>query len=169
MSDLVAIDTCVFLHLFNDGDNTESHIEQLLSHLYKKNYHLCVDSTKKISNEYLEYLVPIIKKNDETMLQLQFLRLWMNNDLHETVEVDLADLLMHRIRQVIVENNEQVDRNFVYVAYKANCCLVTNDNDHILPRRKDLKSKAAKMRGKNSFILSSLEAVAALVKVPLAT
>jgi hypothetical protein len=103
MSERVSIDTCVFLHLFNEANNPDSHIEQLLSHLYKKHYRLCVDSTNKIANEYLEYLVPIIKNSDDTKIQLPILRAWMNIDLREQIEVDQDDMLMHRIRQVIPE------------------------------------------------------------------
>jgi hypothetical protein len=166
MSANVAIDTCVFLHLFNDGNNPDSHIEQLLNHLFKKRYRLGVDSTQKIANEYTEYLEPIIRNSDETKLQVPILRFWMNVDLRETINVEAEDLLMHRIRQVIHEKDEHADRAFVYVSCKGDCCLITNDGEHILPRRKELRDKTRKLRGNQSQILNSREAVGVLVTAP---
>ena len=154
----VAIDTNIFIHLFNPQNNEDSHIDQLLSHLAKLEYSLCVDSTNKIANEYQEKLIPMIERQDDRGIQLYILRFWMAL-ARVSVEIDVTDLLMQRIRQVIQEHDEHVDRAFIYVSCKGNCCLVTNDNEHILSRRRVIKEKTRKLRGDASIILDSREAI----------
>src|SRR5258708_16260922 len=77
----------------------------------------------------------------------------------ELVDTDSTDALMARIRGVIPEPKEHADRAFVYVACKGDCCLVTNDGEHILPRRGKLMNKTRAERGPNTRFLSSREAV----------
>jgi hypothetical protein len=155
----VAIDTNIFIHLFNPGNNPDSHIDQLLIHLAKSGPQLCVDTTEKIANEYLEKLGPMVKQENEIGIQLYILRFWMETGIRCSIETDPTDLLMHRIRQAIPEADEHADRAFVYVSCKGNCCLVTNDGEHILPRRTIIKSKTKKLRGKDSVIYDSQEAI----------
>jgi hypothetical protein len=155
----VAIDTNIFVHLTNPHENPDSHIDQLLSHLSKSDPTLCVDSTNKITNEYQEKLGPRIRDQDEKGFAIYLIRFWINLVQRETVQLDPACLLMHRIKQVIHERDEHADRAFVYVSCEGNCPLITNDKTHIVDRRKELKSKTRKLRGEDSRILLSLEAI----------
>lgn len=155
----VAIDTNVFLHLLNPAHNGDSHIDQLLSHLAKHAFKLCVDSTDKIAKEYYEHLDSLLRRQDDTDLKLYILRFWMDGSIRDPIDVDARDQLMSRIREVIPGNRQQVDRAFVYVSYKGDCCLVTNCNAHILSRTTNLKKRTKKLRGKRSIILDSREAV----------
>src|SRR5690349_6403414 len=84
----IAIDTNVFVHLTNPQENPDSHIDQMLSHLAKDNPRLCIDSTNKISNEYLEKLGPRIGNSNETGIAIYLLRFWMNPDLRDIIETD---------------------------------------------------------------------------------
>jgi hypothetical protein len=155
----VAIDTNIFMHLFNERENEDSHIEQLLSQLGKHKFRLCVDSTKKIANEYYEHLEPWLRRKDDTGIQLYILRFWMNEEIRETIPTDPTDDLMTRIKRVIHEKDEHADRALVYISCKGDCCLVTNCKVHILDRKGELKKNTRKLRGKQSDILDSRSAI----------
>ena len=159
----IAIDTCVFLHLLNKdpqtGVNEDSHIDDLLRHPEVRKLRLCVDTTDKIRNEYQIHPDPIVRKQDDTRTEIYILRFWMEVGRRERIATDTNGALMSRIREVIPEPNEHADRAFVYVACAGNCCLVTNDGEHILPRRPELKRKTRRHRGGNTDFLTSREAV----------
>ncbi|MEI7733096.1 MAG: hypothetical protein WCO56_26225 [Verrucomicrobiota bacterium] len=159
----IAIDTNVFLHLTNPQENPDSHIEQLLIHLAKLNYKLCIDSTKKISNEYEEKLVPMIRNANEIGFVSYLLKLWLNTDIRIEVELDADDQLMRKIREVIREIDEHADRAFVYVACRGDCYLITNDVIHIIGRRRDLRSETRRLRGQTTDFIKSSTAVQLLV------
>jgi hypothetical protein len=155
----VAIDTNIFIHLFNQSENEDSHIDQLLSQLAKHKFKLCVDSTNKIVNEYYEYLYPRLRREDDTGIQLYILRFWMNEQIRDSIDTDPTDPLMRRIKGVIHEKDEHADRALVYISCRGNCCLVTNCNIHILSRRRELKRQTKQHRGRQSVILDSRAAV----------
>ncbi len=159
----IAIDTNVFVHLTNPKENPDSHIDQMLSHLAKNQPRLCVDSTKKIGNEYEEKLAPRIRDTNETGIAIFLLRYWMNPDLREVVDTDPLDHLMHRISQAIPEHDEHADRAFVYVSCKGNCPLVSNDRVHIIGRRSKLWKKTREYRGAVTCFQTSREYVQAIV------
>lgn len=158
----IAIDTNVFEHLLNNKDdncpNSDAHIDKLLGALIQSQYRLLVDSTKKIANEYVQLLIPIIKNMDETKPQKPLLLYWMETGNRQQVELDSQDTLMQRIKQVIHEQGESVDRAFVYVACRGNATLVTNDAVHISDRRSELLRNTKKFRGKVTDIQSSKNA-----------
>jgi hypothetical protein len=156
----IAIDTNIFIHLLNPAVNHNSHIDKLLVHLLQLECQLLVDSTKKIGNEYIKMIIPIIKNMDETKPQLPILRLWMDINIRYQVMLDPLDNLMKHIKSVIDEKDEHADRAFVYVVCAADSLLVTNDRVHILDRREALLKSTAKSRGRNTDIQSSLDAFA---------
>lgn len=164
MPSRVAIDTNIFIHLTNSQENPDSHIDQLLMHLAKSDPRLCVDSTRKIGNEYEEKLGPRIRNESEQNIAIYLIRYWMNDDVRQVVEVDHQGPLMHRIRRVIVEPDEHVDRAFVYVSCQGDCPLITNDNQHILGRRGHLRKATKGYRGPNTDFISSRQAVDAIVQ-----
>jgi hypothetical protein len=159
MMPYVGIDTSIFVHLLNPAVNHGSHIDKLLGYLIGLRYQLLVDSTRKISNEYQQMIVPIIRNMDETRPQLPLLRFWMSLDIRHQVELNPRDNLMQQIRGVIHERNEHADRAFVYVVCREGAILVTNDQIHILRRRNDLLRKTRRERGQHTAIQSSNEAV----------
>ncbi len=157
----IAIDTNVFEHLLNNKDdtcpNSDAHIDKLLGALIQNHYQLLVDSTKKIANEYVQILIPIIKNMDETKPQKPLLLYWMETGNRQQVELKLQDSLMTAIRGVIHEVAEHADRAFVYVAFRESATLVTNDKTHILGRRSELLKRTKKLREKGADIQSSKE------------
>jgi len=160
----IAIDTNVFIHLTNPKENPDSHIDQLLSHLAKDNPRLCVDSTKKISNEYLEKLGPRINSQDEKGIAIFLLRFWMDQGLREEIATDVQDRLMRRIERVIIERDEHTDRTFVYVSCKGDCPLISNDHGHIIGRRAELRKQTREYRGSATSFKTSLEYVQEYVR-----
>ena len=161
----IAIDTNIFLHLFNPAENTDSHIDKLLGVLITSHYQLLVDSTRKIGNEYQQKIVPIIRNLDETKPQLPLLRFWMNMDIRHEVELDGTDALMVKIKSVMHEPDEHADRAFVYVACKEGAVLVSNDFFHIRDRRDEILKKTRKERASDADIQSSREAAVTFVNV----
>ena len=154
----IAIDACVFIHLFNPQNNTDAHIDRLLTQLIKDSYLLLVDSSGKIGKDYSAQVIPMIKSKSDTGGQLLLLRYWMQNERRATVPLNRTDGLMAEIKSVIHESDEHADRAFVYVACQRDATLVTNDHIHILNRRSELLKKTKRYRGKSTDILSSLNA-----------
>lgn len=154
----IAIDTNIFEHLLNPAKNIDSHIDKLLGQLIRAQYQLLVDSTRKIGNEYLQKIVPILKNMDETRPQLPLLKFWMDTNIRHQVELNQTDNLMQQIRRVIHEIDEHADRAFVYVVCKKDSILVTNDRTHILCRRNDLLKRTKRERGRNTDIQCSNDA-----------
>lgn len=159
----IAIDTNVFVHLTNPQENPDSHIEQMLSHLAKNQTRLCVDSTKKIGNEYEEKLGPRIRDANETGIAVFLLRFWMNPDRRDVIDTDPQDHLMQRIRKTIPEADEHADRAFVYVSCKGDCPLVSNDHVHIIGRRSELRKRTRDDRGVVTCFQTSREHVHTMV------
>lgn len=156
----IAIDACVFVHLFNPEWNTLSHIDSLLTQLRRDDFMLLVDSTGKIGKDYADQVVRMIKQSDDMGGQLYLLRYWMQGERRLTVNLNKTDQLMTTISGIIHEVAEHADRAFVYVACRQNATLVTNDAMHILDRRKQLLKKTKKHRGDHAAIQSSREAAA---------
>lgn len=169
--DYIAIDTNVFEHLLNPQENTNNHIDTLLRTLTRDRVGLIVDDKKRIENEYKSRIEPMIRNtSNKNIQQLLLLRSWIVFQVgnRKRVSVSNNDPLMTAIKGVITEN-EAVDRIIVYVAFKSDRILITNDRRHVIEgrprerseRRKTLLRNTRRYRpNKKSEILSSVEAVA---------
>jgi len=169
--DYIAIDTNVFEHLLNPQENTDNHIETLLISLAGDGVNLIVDEDRRIENEYEHRIGPMLKiTSDENIQNVLLLQLWIESqiDNRKRVSVSNNDPLMTAIKGVITEH-EAVDRIIVYVAFKSDRILITNDRRHIIEggprerskRRKTLLRNTRRHRpNKKSEILSSTEAAA---------
>ena len=169
--DAVAIDTNVFEHILNPQENVNNHISELLIHLQERNTYLIVDDGNRIYGEYDNKLTPMIENADDIGPELYLLRYWFLDAPRKDVNVTLNDNMMTAIRNVIIELSENVDRIFVYVAFKQGNVLISNDLTHIVvgptreanqgARRHRLLTR--RMRRSGADILTSREAHA---KIP---
>ena len=169
--DYIAIDTNVFEHLLNPQENTDNHIETLLISLAGDGVNLIVDEDRRIENEYEHRIGPMLKiTSDENIQNVLLLQLWIESqiDNRKRVSVSNNDPLMTAIKGVITEH-EAVDRIIVYVAFKSDRILITNDRRHIIeggPRERSkrretlLRNTRRRRPNKKSEILSSTEAAA---------
>ena len=163
--DCIAIDTNVFIHLFDSTWNTDSHINKLLEH-FQQGIELIVDDSGRIAGEYDHQITPRIRSSDDTRNEIYILRYWMEVVPRRKVGLDNGDRLMQEIRDVVVELSENVDRIFVYVAFKTGKILITNDLMHIVegpdtestPRRQRLLRSTRRLRHRDADILTSREA-----------
>lgn len=157
---VVAIDACVFIHLMHlKGINNDGHIDALLSKLFTDGYKLLVDSTDRISKDYELQVIPMIKGEYEEGTQRYLLAIWlMSEDMRVNVTLDAKDNLMSAIKSVIYEPKEHGDRAFVYVACKTDADLISNDDVHILGRRRDILKAVKGCGHKRTEIESSSEA-----------
>lgn len=132
--DTIAIDVNVLRHLTNPQNNVERHIDALLRQLIQDGIRLLVDDKKEITSEYECQ----IRKRAEDMAEERGQRLlllyWLSVDNHETVTVAMTDELMSAITKIVPEEKE-ADRFYVYVAFKRERILVTNDKKDILNQR----------------------------------
>ena len=130
--DSVAIDTNVFEHILNPQENLDSHINALLTHLQERNICLIVDDRSRIFGEYDHRIGPIIRKSDDVRNEIYLLRYWILNAPRLPTPVVGNDELMTKIRQVIIEPGEAVDRIFCYVAMRNGRLLISNDRMNIV-------------------------------------
>ena len=127
----VAIDTNVFQHLLNRQDNVDSHINRLLEHLIGERTNLVVDAQGFIASEYKQQLERRLGESDNVRNEIQILRYWILRAQRRQVPVNDDDL-MKAICDVIEEVAENVDRTFVYVAFRQGTTLISNDLRHII-------------------------------------
>ena len=153
----IAVDTNVFLHLLNRQEDPDSHIDHLLIHLAREGYVLCVDSLGKISAEYQEKIEPALKDASDMGIARILLSHWMKGERIQ-VTIDLQGALISAVKEVIPERNETVDRLFVAVSCTQPCALVTNDDTHILSRKRELRRKTRKWHKGELEIMNSREA-----------
>lgn len=166
--DAVAIDTNVFEHILNPQENVNNHISELLAYLQERNTYLIVDDGNRIYGEYDNKLTPMIENADDIGPELYLLRYWFLDAPSKDVNVTLNDSLMTRIKRVIHEPSENVDRIFVYVAFKRGNLLISNDRNHIVigpdseagqsERRHRLIRETRRMYEPGAAILTSQEA-----------
>ena len=131
----LAIDTNVFLDILNPEKNTNSHINKLLEHLQKCSVMLIVDEEREIEKEYscrIRQIVEGISVTQEKTNERYMLRYWLYKSERHRVPVTSEDELMRGIKKIIYEDDENVDRIFVYVAFMAEKILITNDKKDIL-------------------------------------
>ena len=157
----------------NPQQNVNSHISELLGYLQDQQASLIVDDGKRISGEYLNELSETISQNDDVGNEISILRYWILYAPRIPVKVTLNDNMMTAIRSVIIEPSENVDRIFVYVAFKQGNLLISNDLTHIVvgptreasqgARRHRLLRQTRRMHSPGANILSSREAHA---KIP---
>lgn len=165
---MVAIDTNVFIHILNDQNNQDEHINTLLGHLYKKRVSLLLDNNGRIMGEYKHLITPLIEGSNERLFESTLLRYWIHFAPKKYSEVKLNDELMTAIRKIIHEREEVVDQIFVYIALRERKTLITNDYIHILsgptnesnesPRRTRLLRITRRHRDRGGAILNSQEA-----------
>ena len=168
--DAVAIDTNVFEHLFNDCENPDKHINNLLESLQKNNTKLLVDNKSRITKEYHIRISPRLN-NPEKLNESHVLRYWLaNQETQKKIDVDEPSDLMNAIKEVVHEPNSNEDRTFIYVAFCQGKNLISNDHVHIVAgpktekkpgeRRHRLKQSARKTckASRQSNIFTSLEA-----------
>lgn len=150
-NDCIAIDTNVFEHLLNPQNNTENHIDTLLSRLQQDQIPLIVDNKNRITGEYRNRIQKIIQKSFETDYRKSYLlRYWIEQSKKIKVDVDFKDILMVQIAKIIIKRPDNI---FVYVAFKLKRILISNDENHIINNRSNLRSIE-----RNSQLLTSKEA-----------
>ena len=170
--DYVIIDTNVFEQLLNPRENIANHIDKLLGTLAADRVGLIVDEKRRVENEYKNRIEPMFRNRSEKNIQrLLLLRYWIVSQTdRKRVSVSNNDRLMEAIRGIITEY-EAVDKIFVYLAFKCDRILITNDREHIIEgsfgespeRRKTLLQNTRKYRlDQKSDILSSVEAAEGL-------
>lgn len=171
--DHIVIDTNVFEHILNPQKNTDDHIDTLLGSLIRDGVNLIVDEDRRIEGEYENRIKPMFRNISDEDIKLHLLQFWIEFqiDNRKRVCVSHNDRLMMAIKGVITEKEESVDRIFVYVAFKCDRILITNDGEHIIKgkskerpeRRRTLLKNTRKHRpNQRAEILSSSEAVARL-------
>ncbi len=154
-NDFIAIDTNVFEHILNPDFNTDDHIDELLTTLFRDKVLLIVDSDGRIEAQYENRIAPKFRNASEKGNNLSVLRLWfvIGIDARKRVNVNLNDGLMGEIDKII-RRSEKIDRIFVYVAFKEGRILTTNDETDIVTglqkernaRRARLKNNTRKVR-----------------------
>ena len=164
----IAIDTNVFQHLLNQQDNTGFHINRLLEYLIDKRTTLVVDDQVLIASEYAQQLNRRLRGSSTSGNEIEILRYWVLYAERRQVSLNESDDLMKAIYQVIIEVSEDVDRTFVYVAFRQGTVLISNDSRHIVkgpgdepaPRRERLLTNTVGLRPAGARILTSTEAQA---------
>ncbi|MDA7955890.1 MAG: hypothetical protein MPK34_01440 [Gammaproteobacteria bacterium] len=157
-SDWVAIDTNVFEHVLDNRVNHDNHIDKLLRRLAEDEISLLVDCNGTIEGQYARRIRPKFTKASLTDNALYVFRLYFggtHHSLRKQVAVDPNDDLMTVIKRIL-RTTERVDRLMVYVAFKENRILITNDKKDIVVghskkkngRRGELKQKTKKARKK---------------------
>ncbi len=166
LQDTVAIDTNVFRHLLNPQDNTCLHINKLLGHLIREGTTLVFDERRVIAGEYDYQLARRLADSNDTRNEIQILRYFILYAPRLDITLDKNDKLMAAIRKVIFEVSENVDRSFVYVAFRQGTTLISNDQRHIVrgprdespERRVRLLNDTVNLRPSGAAILTSKEA-----------
>ena len=163
--DFIAIDTNIFEHLLNPQNNTNDHVYKLLKQLLIiDKIKLLVDGKKKITDEYDKRLTPRVKQINDDSKKRRLLRYWIKSENRKYVKVS-EDELMGKIKIIIPpkKGKPRTDRYFVYVAFKEDRVLITNDRKDMIDegikkgeRRKKLLKISKKIEGsKNANILTS--------------
>ncbi len=157
-SDFIAIDTNVFEHLLNPQNNTNNHISKLFIKLMDDKITLLVDDKDRIVNEYSQKIERILDEKDEMgdavkILGTTYLYFM---DHKQPVPVVSHDSLMTAIKSIIKKKKKSsvTDRFFVYVAFKSDRILITNDKKDMIDERNQKgkrKQKLLKMAKKQSL------------------
>ena len=165
--DSLAIDTNVFCHLIDCRVNVGSHINELLRHILQNENSLIVDDEGRILAEYNCHLPAAIKGANDTGDEIFILRAWMNilQNPDMLIKVPLEnDQIMQLLRKQIKPRRGSNDRIFVYVAFKQNKILISNDHHDIVggfrrskrsTRRKTIMRRAKRMRLRNFDFMNS--------------
>lgn len=152
-SDTIAIDANVLRHLMNPQNNVDGHIGVLLKRLIQDGIQLLVDDQKEIGREYEYQILRRAENMEEGRAERILLLYWLNLDNHRMVTVDMTGKLMSDITEVVPVKNG-ADRFYIYVAFKKNRILITNDKKDILNQRGLL----AQIGPQCAYILSSQDA-----------
>ena len=145
-SNCVAIDTNVFGHIIDKRVNNDGHIHYLLKTLRDKGFSLLADKKGMIFKEYRDHILrEKFLKNPHIEVEAYLLTYWLVTEPTK-VSVDCNSTLAKEIKKIIVEQNANVDRLFVHVAFKKESSLVSNDKSHIVNRREQLKVLSSKSK-----------------------
>ena len=174
-SQAITIDTNVFLRFVNKSENTDGHITAFLRFLLLEKTQLVVDEDGRILSEYQHHIIPAFRAASVKNFEVHQIRYWLdcitNRRNLKKVEVD-HDSLMNAIRVLVYEGDAATDCIFVYVAFKSQTTLVSNDRRNIVigsardkgGQRRDLLLRVARRhRLRGADILTSEEAHA---KIP---
>ena len=163
----VAIDTNVFRHFVNKSENSDGHITEILDHFQAHGTQLIIDDRGRILAEYRHHIPSAFKSAFVKGFEINKLRYWLRLiiDRHNLAEIKVrGDSLMSAIRDLVYEDDAAVDRIFVYVAFKTQAVLVSNDCRNIVvgttgergnPRRRRLLRVARRERLRGVDILTS--------------
>lgn len=165
----LAIDTNVFLHLFDESANTNSHINSLLGVLSGDHFGLIVDDKGLIAHEYNRHLTPLLSNRNVVGNERSLLRYWILAAQRLVVTIDESDNLMRTIKRIVLRLRAEADRTFVYVALHEGAVLVSNDRNDIVEgppeeaeklgeRRARLLADTKDLRPDGAAILLSVEA-----------
>ena len=168
MNNYIAIDTNIFMDLFNDQKNVDGHITNLLRKFITDEYCLLVDESGRISGQYNTELGRYIKSGNcsDKQPEAALLKYWhLVSEHKKEVPVNHNGDLMQRIKIIMRRVQDSCDAMFVYVAFKEGRVLITNDRSDIIDespndgrRRQELLRKTRNFRSNNSNILCSQEA-----------
>ena len=158
-SDCIAIDTNVFGHLTNESKNKDKHINSLLENLIKQKTSLLVDKNGNILKEYQRHLNrPKFRESYEGKDEAYILYYWMYLVTRKKVSV-MNDNLWTAVLKVIPEEQEEVDRIFVYIAFVKGRILISNDDKHIIGRRDELRDVTCNLCPEGGDVMSSKTAI----------
>ncbi len=164
-NDYIAIDTNIFIGLLNPQNNTEDHIEKLLSVLYEDRVYLIVDKGGKIWGEYTTEISNKMRNGYNNPNYNELLRGWLHPERElKTVDIGQHNEVREAIQRIIGRGNTK-DAAFVCVAIVEDRVLVTNDRRDILDggnkrdaRRGQLLEIARKRGSRSAKIYGSQEA-----------
>lgn len=159
--DYIAIDTNVFGHLTNEEINTCRHIHKLLRVPGKQDNKICllVDAGNSIFSEYRRHLNEEFLQLRQRKSEAQIIKYWLRFAPKQSVTVNKNEQLWDAIYKIVPEDQEEIDRIFIYVAFKKGRILLSNDFKHIVNRRDQLKSCYTKgFCSKGADVMGSKEA-----------
>ena len=159
--DFIAIDTNIFRHLLKaEGDNGNEHIAHLLSsnmpNSVTQPVELLVDIDDEIEDEYLSQLSIDLDIYNHSPLA-RIIKYWIYLVKRKQVEVDKTDETWEMVSSIIPKDKLR-DQIFVYVAFKSDRILISNDKKDIIRNRYELKSKARALNLYNADVMDSVEA-----------
>ena len=141
-TDYIAIDTNIFVHLLDSDRGNQ--IERLLFRLQKEGTRLICDKKGRIVGEYSQKIIQQFKVQEHPDYT-DLIDYWLDRDAdHLKISVNHVDSLYKQITKNLKADKKTIDRIFVYVAFKANRTLITNDRSGIID--KDSKTKDGERR-----------------------
>jgi len=166
----ILIDCNVFKHHWDKDPvfNGDGHVALLLASLVLKKTRLRIDNEQVIRHEYHKFIIPLFKAGNQTGIEVELLRYWMEPQNQDVIDISAQKPLKQIILKIIHEPRERADRTYVCVSFCCGSPLITNDLIHIVvgppgekkqgERRTRLINAAKQHRHPSSEILRSSEA-----------